>query len=767
MKQKYTNTLAMAKKPNQLTMPKVHSSLCVLSLSLPVLALSNQALAEETTYELDTLQVEERTLDTNPYAEAGAPYKAKISGDKRHVKDLAETPQTISVLTQTQIRDSGKTDLKDVLAAQPGITLGTGENGNAFGDRYIIRGHEARSDIFVDGLRDPGMTTRESFATEQIEITKGPSATFAGRGSTGGAVNSISKQASTEYDFNKADASIGSDNYRRVSLDSNQRINDEFAVRANVMHSYKEVPDRDPAEKERNGVALSGVYANDNGLKLVADYYHLNAKDKPDLGTYIIPDGRPVSDLEPYAQDEDFLDSKVDAFTFRAEKEINEKLSVQNTLRYGTTENGYVVTGARGTTRAATDPTAPGEDTISLSTHQGYQDVEYVANQFNVYFDTSIADRTHQFVASVEYSDMSVDNGVYNVTNNGATNCVVSGRRGDSDGYCIVDANGETIDNIDSLMQRHIVKGDLDAEYNIKTTSLSLMDTVEISDTWSVFAGIRADHFDYTNDTSGGDYDYSDTLWNYHLGTVHDIGENGNVYFTYSTATNINGGESDLGGNCGYGGLCGDPDEVSAHAEPEKTENLELGTKWNINDGKLLFTAAIFQITKKDVMEGEDYSTVGTLNTGENRVKGFELSLSGNITDKLSTQAGLTVMDAEILKSVTPANEGETLSNFADDSVYVQLRYQATPKFSFGGTVTYSSELYAGQPDSAASDTYMVPSYTVLDIFANYQINERLAAYMNVGNLTDRNYYQASYRSGAFTYIGDARNLKFGVTYEY
>ena len=412
MKQKYTNTLAMAKKPNQLTMPKVHSSLCVLSLSLPVLALSNQALAEETTYELDTLQVEERTLDTNPYAEAGAPYKAKISGDKRHVKDLAETPQTISVLTQTQIRDSGKTDLKDVLAAQPGITLGTGENGNAFGDRYIIRGHEARSDIFVDGLRDPGMTTRESFATEQIEITKGPSATFAGRGSTGGAVNSISKQASTEYDFNKADASIGSDNYRRVSLDSNQRINDEFAVRANVMHSYKEVPDRDPAEKERNGVALSGVYANDNGLKLVADYYHLNAKDKPDLGTYIIPDGRPVSDLEPYAQDEDFLDSKVDAFTFRAEKEINEKLSVQNTLRYGTTENGYVVTGARGTTRAATDPTAPGEDTISLSTHQGYQDVEYVANQFNVYFDTSIADRTHQFVASVEYSDMSVDNGV-------------------------------------------------------------------------------------------------------------------------------------------------------------------------------------------------------------------------------------------------------------------------------------------------------------------------------------------------------------------
>ncbi len=68
---------------------------------------------------------------------------------------------------------AGRT-FRDILAAQAGITLGTGENGNAFGDRYVIRGHEARSDVFVDGVRDPGMTTRESFATEQIEITKGP-----------------------------------------------------------------------------------------------------------------------------------------------------------------------------------------------------------------------------------------------------------------------------------------------------------------------------------------------------------------------------------------------------------------------------------------------------------------------------------------------------------------------------------------------------------------------------------------------------------------
>jgi len=99
------------------------------------------------------------------YGVEGAPYKAVSSGDARRLVELADTPQTMTILTQSQLLDSGRTDLKEILAAQAGITLGTGENGNAFGDRYVIRGHEARSDVFVDGVRDPGMTTRESFVS--------------------------------------------------------------------------------------------------------------------------------------------------------------------------------------------------------------------------------------------------------------------------------------------------------------------------------------------------------------------------------------------------------------------------------------------------------------------------------------------------------------------------------------------------------------------------------------------------------------------------
>ena len=364
------------KNPLSLRTKGLSATRTALALGIPGLLAGQPLLAQDDAIVLDTLQIEERTADTNPYAEKGAPYKAKISGDQRRVKDLAETPQTISVLTQTLVQESGKTDLKDILAAQPGITLGTGENGNAFGDRYIIRGHEARSDVFVDGLRDPGMTTRESFAVEQIEITKGPSSTFAGRGSTGGGVNSITKQASTEYDFNKAQIGLGTNSFQRYSLDSNQRISDDIAVRANLLYSDKDVPDRDPAAEERKGLALSGFWQATDKFHLVADYYSHEAADKPDLGTYIISNGSPVDDIPVYLQKQDFMESDVEVFTFRAGYDLADNIRVANATRVGTTDNGYVVTGTRGATRDISDPRAPGAATLTASTHQGWQEVD-------------------------------------------------------------------------------------------------------------------------------------------------------------------------------------------------------------------------------------------------------------------------------------------------------------------------------------------------------------------------------------------------------
>jgi catecholate siderophore receptor len=716
------------------------------------------------------------------FGEANTLYKARVSGDSRHVAELADTPQTITVLTQTELLDSGRSDLKDILGSQAGITLGTGENGNAFGDRYVIRGHEARSDVFVDGVRDPGMTTRESFATEQLEITKGPSSTFAGRGSTGGAINGITKQASTDFDFLTVNAGMGTDSYHRITLDTNQRFTERAALRANVLSAAEDVPNRGPASRDRVGALVSGLFEANDRLSFVTDLYHLTANDLPDLGGYFDQTLRaPREDVPVYAQtDRDFLDTQVDTLTFKINYDVGDALRMQNSMRYGVTDNGYVVTGARGATRAATDVDAPNARTMTLSTHQGWQQVDYLVDQVNFFWNNDADARVrHQLVFGTEFTDEQVLNGVYQITANGATNCTLTSATNPAGvaGRCALDGVGDPVANIHSLLGSTATRGGFDIDYHIQTVSTFLMDTIDLGERWSAFVGARYDDFDYTNNVLQAGaftlFDYGDGFWNGHAGLVRHVGDDGNVYLNLSTSSNINGGESDVGGSCGYGGLCGTAAQVPL-SKPEQTVNVELGTKWNVFDNRLLATAAAFQMTKADVMEsvGNAYSTLGTLNTGKNRVRGVELSLSGNITDRLSSQIGVAVMESEILESFIPTDVGHVLSNFADDSAYLQLRFQATPKFSIGGAVTYKGEMYGGQPDTGAAFnttindySIVVPAYRVIDLFAHYRHSDRIDVRVNIGNATNEVYWTAAYRSGTFMYLGDARNAQATVSW--
>lgn len=738
---------------------------------------------------LQTVNVVDTALEANPNAEPGVPYKAKYSGDERHKRALAETAQNIQVLTKAQIEDSGYTDLREILDAQPGITLGTGENGNAFGDRYIIRGQEARSDVFVDGLRDPGMTIRESFATEQVEISKGPNSSFAGRGTSGGAVNSVTKQATTAYDYTRLSTGFGTDKHTRLMLDTNQVVNEDLAVRANLLYGYEEVPDRGPTDRDRKGIALSTFWTPTDKLDLTFDYYGLDAEDNPDMGGFLVgtvPNRKPATNVPVYAQSQDFLKSDVDILTARLRYQLSPDTRITNLTRYGQTDNGYVTTGARASVFGVNDPRA-GASTISLSTHQGWQEVEYFVNQTNLHLDREIGGLKHEFIFGLEYSDHSVLNGVYDVANSGE-NCMVDGRGGVAtalNGWCITDASGALLNGVNSIMNRRVAKGAWDIDWNVKTVSLSAMDTVDLTDRWTAFAGLRWDRYDFDTTTrdlrllTSRNYDYSDSLWNGHVGLTYKFLPYANVYVSYATASDINGGESDVGSSCGYGGICVDDTTgvAVADSKPEKTQSIELGTKWNLMDEKLLLSAALFQITKSDVMEsapqGTGYDSSGALNTGKNRVRGVELALTGLITPKLTGQAGIAIMDSEILRSNVVANEGKVLSNFADNSAFVQLKYQATDKFAFGGAAKYEGKKYAGQPDSAAGlDEFgqysqPIPAYTVLDLFANYRIDKNMDVRLNVGNVTDKDYYLAGYRSGSFLYKGDARNARVTLNYDF
>ncbi|MDA8522559.1 TonB-dependent receptor [Acidovorax sp. NCPPB 4044] len=768
------------KKPRSLRLGEGMAAAGLSTMALlPLAALAQTAPAPDTRT-MPTVTVQEQAIDPNPNAEVGAPYKAKTSADVRHTRPLAETPQTISVVTKAAIDDSGFTDLKQILAAQPGITLGTGENGNAFGDRYIIRGQEARSDVFVDGLRDPGMTTRESFAIEQLEITKGPNSTFAGRGSAGGAINAITKQATLDYDFSRISVGAGTDHYRRATMDVNKGFTDQFALRANALTSNEGVPDRDPSKRRRDGLALSGLWEVDSTLSVTLDYYGLRAKDKhPDLGSYLVgtvPNRVPASGVPVYAQDQDFQNSDVDALTARIKWKIAPDKTLTSLTRYGQSENGYVVTGASGGTRY-TSAGAPFAS-ASLSTHNGWQEVKYFAHQTNLRWDTQIAGKKNELIFGLEYTDHQVKRGNYAVTNTGAFNCRTAAGVGANTAFCLSGPTGAVTPGLNSVMGRRIAQTQWANDWQVKSFALSAMDTVDLTDQWTVFGGVRADYTDFSLVTRNaataaqtGNYSYTDTLLNGHLGISYKINPMGMVYASFGSSQDINGGESDTGTSSGYGGLVV-YNGNAAGAKPETSRNFEIGTKWNLLDDKLLFTAAAFQTTKSDVMEGANYDSVGTFNTGKNRVRGVEFGLVGNVTSQFTMQAGVAFMKSKVLKSATAANVGLPLSNFADRSFSVQGKYQITPAIALGATARRESKRCGGQPDTGAGYSngvcsQPVPSFTVYDLFASYRINKHADVRLNVLNATDKDYYTAVYRSGSFLYKGDGRAVRVTLDYEF
>ncbi|MFW1677149.1 TonB-dependent receptor [Pontibacter sp. JAM-7] len=729
---------------------RVPSSISLASgLALAVAAaLPLTAQAQEV--QLDALVVEDSGIapDANPYAEPGASYKAKKLSDSKHTRDIADTPQTMTVLTKDVIDESGKNELKDLLSAQPGITLGTGEGGNSFGDRYIIRGYEARSDVFTDGLREPGLITRDTFALEQVEISKGPSSTFAGRGTTGGAVNTVTKKASLDDDFNKLEGGLGTDDYHRFTFDANRVVNDSLAIRLNALYGETDIPDRDPAAEQRQGALLSGVLQATDDLKLSADYYYFRADDRTDPGVAFDRNNQSFNKYDYVGQDSlDFQKSSADIFTLAADYQLSDAARLENKTRIGNTSNDYIITAysaRRGDIRSFT----------------GWQDNDYFGNQTNLIIDTDLGGKRHTIVAGVEYAQEDVAAGNYSVDQ----------------------TNTFTIDpyNADNnLWQGSTSKSDKMSDLSLKTWSVYLMDTITLNQDWELFGGVRYDHFDYKLWTAErelrgtiipeANYAFSDGFWNGHLGVVFSPWANGNVYASWSTSSNINGGEADAGSSCGYGGLCVDSDGNYAHAEPEQSTNWELGTKWNLMDEQLLLTAAVFQTTKDDVIEGgsDSYSTGGTLNTGKNRVEGIELGLSGNLTDKLSGQFGIALMNSETLESYNPDIIGLPKANFAEKSASLQLKYQLTSDFAFGGNLTYASEMFGGQPDTGASLNIRAPGYSVVDLFALWQIQPDLSLRANVQNVADKEYYTAIYRGGSIVYLGDARSANVTLSYRF
>src|SRR5689334_12299736 len=107
---------------------------------------------------------------------------------------LRDIPQFMNTVSEGLLRAQNAQSLQEALRNVPGVSYAAGETGTQANQVFYLRGFPAGGDIFIDGVRDLGEYNRDVFATESVEVMKGPSALIFGRGSTGGIINQTTKQ---------------------------------------------------------------------------------------------------------------------------------------------------------------------------------------------------------------------------------------------------------------------------------------------------------------------------------------------------------------------------------------------------------------------------------------------------------------------------------------------------------------------------------------------------------------------------------------------
>lgn len=723
--------------------------------------------------------------DRDPYADPAAPYKVDhLQASSKFPEPLLNTPRTVTVLSRQVLDDKNATNLKQAVLSTAGVTLGTGEGGNAFGDRFFIRGFDARNDIFIDGVRDSGVSVRENFFTEQVEILRGPGSSFAGRGTTGGAINIVTKQANTEKSFYNMDTSFGTDQTKRVVLDVNQVISPTFAVRAGGLFQDAGIAGRSYVTDDRSGGFVAANWAPIDGVKVTADYIHTDIHGLPDFGVpYYRPStastaGGPFPDFGVNRNNfygfvnRDFFQVRQDIGTVNTEVQITPDLTINDKIRASRSTLNYIGTIAE--SPVLTNPLSA--STLSANPQSRYQPTQVLANQTEATYRFNTDSWRHTALAGVEVSRETSSIDKYAGLSSEALPGGFSGS-GSLTGVSAFDPQYTFLPFSGTPMLTGFP-----TKIGIDTKSAYLLDSANYNDFVILNGGIRYD--DYSIATSGygtvngvanvfGSQSADFGLPNFNLGLTIKPLPITSVYVAYATSSDPVGAEFD-GTSSTYGGLApvlnGNSNQIFG---PEKNTAIEIGYKWELFNRHLLVSGALFQTQKENARESQNITaatataacpypagttgTVSCISAGAAyRIRGIDLEIGGKITDKWSVFGGLVLMQSAVTNSrVPPANTtlyttnvGLPLANIAHQSFSMLSKYRLNDMWEIGGQAVYRSKIYGGTLLAANQGTSL-PSYWRFDAFAEAKIDKHWTAKLFVNNIFNKLYYDALYQSAA------------------
>jgi len=634
---------------------------------------------------------------------------------------IIDVPQTLSIVTDDEIRKQGFRELGDIVRYTPGVNTSQGEGHR---DSIVFRGVRSTADFYLDGVRDDVQYYRSLYNLEQVEILRGPNALLFGRGGTGGIINRVTKKAVLDDQFGSFDMGADSFGAFDFAVDYNVSTGEKSALRINF-HSDTLENHRDYYDGDRYGFNPTLRLELSPVTTLDLSYEHADHERFIDRGVPTL-NGEPVEAFEEIV----FGDTDTNLQTLRADIY---RLNLSH--EFSDTRKGNLVVQYSDFQKMYKNYYASGYSGGDTFTADGYKDPTERTNLIisgNIVNEFQTGSAKHTLLVGAEIIDTENENYRYN------TFFITT--EDDNEVFNITRPINFGV-NAAGVRTYNDFTADLKSstESDIEVTSLYIQDQIDVTDKFKILLGGRFDNFDITvrDVKKGTSESREDEEFSPRAGLIFKPQENVSLYVSYAESFLPRSGEQ-------FKKL----DANAARLDPDVYESTEIGVKWDIRPG-LSFTASYFDseqtVATRDSDTGENSEIVGL------QVDGIELELKGQVTEKLSVAIGYSDLDGETAKGGEPREIPEYTAS-------LWATYEVNDRFGIGFGVTAQGESNIKNDKPGL----ILPDYTRVDFAAYYDLADDLSIQLNVENVTDELYFPHSHSTHQAS-VGEPLNARISL----
>jgi iron complex outermembrane recepter protein len=624
-----------------------------------------------------------------------------VSGTKTDTP-LRDVPFAVQVVPPQVIQDLKPKTISEAIQNVSGANLSSSSAGR--NDSLInFRGFNAAQ--FRDGFRENFFAVRSNpdfSLIDRIDVLKGPSSALFGQSDPAGVINMITKQPLNTPTY-RAEFTAGSFNSYRPSVDLGGPLdeNKNISYRANIAYENSG-SFRDPRINiERLSIAPTVNINFNPNTSLILGYERLNDRRPYDDGLIAIGDRVANIPRDRFLGDPTL---PIQVNQDRVYAIVNHKFDPSLSLR-----SAFRITSAFETDRSLTSSSLqPDNRTVNLGAFDGNQEFRTYAFQNDLTAKFSTGSIAHTLLFGVEYERLSQK-------------------------YSLQFREVATIDIFDPVYNFAATpfNPDIIGDTEIGTTAVYLQDQVTLADNLKLLLGLRYQSVTNNATFNGSTTNQTDTATTPRVGIVYQPIEPISLYANYARSFVPNSGRS----------------QTNEQFEPESGSQVEVGIKADITK-KIAASFAVFDITKSNVLTSDPTNPLFSVQTGEQRSRGFEFDLAGEIMPNWNIIASYANTNAEVSRDNT-IPVGNRLASVPRNTASLWTTYRLASGdlkgLGFGLGVFFVDSRQGDLANSFTIDGYLRTDAAI------YYNRDDFNAALNFKNLFNTNYITGSDSRTALT----------------